>query len=628
MKLNKKGFVSTAVLYSLLLLFLALILGLLALLSNRKQILDKLKGDIKSEINQIREYNYYENGTEIYYNPVTGKMCGDYKEENSKTGVTEGCLKWYIFNDDESKATINMILDHNTSGNVAWASLEDYVENGGTEEDYGENGNNDRGSLTATKRLTEDTKNWKNKARLISADEVAEITGATDKLNWSSQTASADAWFYLDGADGSDTKWQTQVATTEGSSKYAWLIENTYDCKKYGCNFEDNEQYPYGNNDGVYYIAGYWTSNSEANNTANAWYVGYYNRLNSLEVSRNTNWGVRPVITLSKKDMNDVQIETIYNYTGNQQLFVVPIDGNYKIELWGAQGGTTIGVDSNYSGNEGGKGGYVSGTIFLKQSDKLYAYIGKQGGVPTKRNDEDSRGYNGGGIGGYDTTCSEAYSGTCIKEAGSGGGASDIRLISGIWNNAESLNSRIMVAGAGGGASNWKNVKAGGNAGGLIGFSGTEYNAGTNSYINATGGTQVVGGSAANGGNTYLGSSGTFGIGGNSYYSYGGGGGGGYYGGGGGSLNSNVVGSGAGGSSYISGFIGSVAITSESSTTPKSGCTDGTSDINCSYHYSGYKFTDTIMKSGNETMPTHDGTSTMTGNSGNGYAKITYLGNE
>ena len=26
-------------------------------------------------------------------------------------------------------------------------------------------------------------------------------------------------------------------------------------------------------------------------------------------------------------------------------------------------------------------------------------------------------------------------------------------------------------------------------------------------------------------------------------------------------------------------------------------------------------------------MPTHDGKSTMTGNTGNGYAKITYLGN-
>jgi hypothetical protein len=32
------------------------------------------------------------------------------------------------------------------------------------------------------------------------------------------------------------------------------------------------------------------------------------------------------------------------------------------------------------------------------------------------------------------------------------------------------------------------------------------------------------------------------------------------------------------------------------------------------------------MIAGNASMPTHDGTSTMTGNDGNGYAKITYLG--
>lgn len=52
---------------------------------------------------------------------------------------------------------------------------------------------------------------------------------------------------------------------------------------------------------------------------------------------------------------------------------------------------------------------------------------------------------------------------------------------------------------------------------------------------------------------------------------------------------------------------------------------DSETDITKSYHKSGYKFTDTIMSSGEESMPTHDGTSTMVGNSGNGYAKITNL---
>ena len=46
----------------------------------------------------------------------------------------------------------------------------------------------------------------------------------------------------------------------------------------------------------------------------------------------------------------------------------------------------------------------------------------------------------------------------------------------------------------------------------------------------------------------------------------------------------------------------------------------------CSYHYSGLIFTNTNMIAGNTSMPTHDGTGTMTGNSGNGYARITYIG--
>ena len=79
------------------------------------------------------------------------------------------------------------------------------------------------------------------------------------------------------------------------------------------------------------------------------------------------------------------------------------------------------------------------------------------------------------------------------------------------------------------------------------------------------------------------------------------------------------------GSSYISGHVGSVAITSETNETPKSGCADGTTDVQCSYHYSGMKFTNTKMKAGNEEMPSHDGTTTMIGNTGDGYARVTAL---
>lgn len=631
MKLNKKGFVSSAVLYSLLLLFLALILGLLALLSNRKQILDKLKGDIKSEINKVNAYTYYEDGTAIYYNPVTGKMCGDYKEENSVTGVTEGCLKWYTFNDDKNKATINMILDHNTSGNVAWASLEDYVAAGGTEEEYGENGNNDKGPLTANKRLKEDTEKWENTARLISADEIAKITGANETLDWDSSKqystppakGTSISWFYLDGAYGTDTTWQTQVATSQGKSKYAWLFDNTYNCKPSGCNNEDNEKYSYGTEDSlnVNNIYGYWTSNKLSDFSYLIWDISASGGFGINGTNENHLVGVRPVITLSKKDMSDVQIETVYDYTGGEQRFITPTKGYYKVELWGAQGGTTS------ESAIGGKGAYTTGVVYL-ENETLYLHVGGEGSSSGESVAETvNGGYNGGGAtGGQDC---------CGRKFGTGGGATDVRLVSGSWDNETGLKSRIMVAAGGGGA--FQNIQStatfydhGGYGGTLIGGSGAQTLYGTKTYCYGYGGNQLSGGSITTDctqTDSYLGAlTGSFGIGGTSNAARTGGGGG-YYGG----SRSGHVASAGGGSSYISGYLGSIAITSSTDLTPRNDsngnvCTETSDDSTCSYHYSNIIFKNADMINGNESMPNHANTASVIGNSGNGYAKITYCG--
>lgn len=53
--------------------------------------------------------------------------------------------------------------------------------------------------------------------------------------------------------------------------------------------------------------------------------------------------------------------------------------------------------------------------------------------------------------------------------------------------------------------------------------------------------------------------------------------------------------------------------------------TDAKKDISSSYYSSDKIFTDTKMISGNDSMPSHDGNSKITGNSSNGYAKITDL---
>ena len=45
---------------------------------------------------------------------------------NNNGSLNSGCMKWYTFLDSESNngenATVNMILDHNTTAKVAWNS--------------------------------------------------------------------------------------------------------------------------------------------------------------------------------------------------------------------------------------------------------------------------------------------------------------------------------------------------------------------------------------------------------------------------------------------------------------------------------------------------------------------------
>ena len=322
----------------------------------------------------------------------------------------------------------------------------------------------------------------------------------------------------------------------------------------------------------------------------------------------------------------DVQIGLVqgeeFDYTGDVQTYKVMSDGIYKIELWGAQGGL-----------EGGLGAYTSGYISLSQYDELHFYVGSQGvqsisGINTKIYCE----FNCG-------TFTAGQPEQPNRYWGSGGGATDVRLVSGNWNDFDSLKSRIMVAAGGGGAFiDTGTKKLGGAGGGLTGYNGQPESSLTTSSWGScgSGGTQTLGGynivnREADAIHTSQGwelgtyGYGSFGSGGNSklgYYFAGGGAG--YYGGG----SSSHIQSAGGGSSFISWHDGCDAITNDSTSS-------NIVHIGKSNHYSGYVFSDTVMIDGNgykwtdekgenvAYMPTYDGSSSMTGNSGNGYAKIT-----
>jgi hypothetical protein len=259
-------------------------------------------------------------------------------------------------------------------------------------------------------------------------------------------------------------------------------------------------------------------------------------------------------------------------------------EGIYIFECWGATGGVLQ--------TSGGRGSYVSGRIKLNYTTNFFLFVGEKG---VAKGTEQT--FNGGGGTHYNassTVYKHAYS-------SSGGGSTDIRLSGGPWDSFESLKTRIMVAAGGGGESNYVsnsninvgNPQPGGNGGSLVGEDGNYsmcVNCQTNSsHISATGGQQQKGGAVGGYYPRSCGySNGKFGIGGKACYDKwpSSGGGGGYFGGGGGGVTTHRLGTGAGGSSFVSGYSLCSAITENS--------TSGYITFNGSVHYSGLFFTNIV----------------------------------
>ena len=204
--------------------------------------------------------NKYANGTAIYFNPNSNSVCSK-AEATSNTSKSNGCMKWYTFNDDGS-STVNLLLDHNTTATVAWAST----------------GTNANGPVEVKKQLENDIASWngavKSTARLIEASEIAKITGYP---NWNNNR------YYF------HTNSNTEYKGAAGTNRYAWLFDNTYNCTTYGCNVADSS------------AGAYWTNTADSGsfNTAfTVYYIGILSHDNS--VANASGPGVRPVIEVSR----------------------------------------------------------------------------------------------------------------------------------------------------------------------------------------------------------------------------------------------------------------------------------------------------------------------------------------
>ena len=184
----------------------------------------------------------------------------------------------------------------------------------------------------------------------------------------------------------------------------------------------------------------------------------------------------------SEEYLVDQTIKQEIEYSGGEFVYTPHYTGSYKLEVWGAQGGSAT---YNNTTATGGYGGYSKGIVTLTEGAPIYINVGGQG---VNNSDGDAPGgYNGGGA------CSKDNYGI----GGSGGGATHVATKSGLLSTLNNDVDKILIVAGGGAGSGreYSNRSAiGGNGGGFEG------NKGINSKDNpGIGGTQTSGGAFGKG---------------------------------------------------------------------------------------------------------------------------------
>lgn len=228
---------------------------------------------------------YYKNAETVYFNAETGKICSDYKEENSDNENTGGCLKWYLYSDNGDK-TVNLLLDHNISKPIIWNTSDD-MKNGPSKElldtlkketsDWsGVDDRKDKYSLDLGEiNYTIDYKGYK--ARLISKEEIMGIISGTSIAGESNRIYFNKSTCKFDSGKTPDCE-------------YGWLFDRTAsNCKDYGCSNNSDRSSFY-----------YWTSTAFSKNKT-VWTINsmaYVYPQSADDTYSGTS--IRPVITIKK----------------------------------------------------------------------------------------------------------------------------------------------------------------------------------------------------------------------------------------------------------------------------------------------------------------------------------------
>lgn len=232
---------------------------------------------------------------------------------------------------------------------------------------------------------------------------------------------------YVSAANGgaynqntSTVEWSLSSLAAGAESKLSWTA-------KVNAEFND-----------VVYNVGHWTYAEDPADHETNLTVHPVSRDLAPDIEGNQ---IGPAALNITKGQNDAITDREFNYTGNVQIFDVQMSGTYKIVCYGASGGDDA--------KPHGKGGMISGEIYLNEGQRLYIYVGGHG---LSNATSSGGGYNGGGNAG------------ASGWSGGGGGATDVRT-------STDINTRLICAGGGGGGG----ATGAGDAGGTGGNSGSPY---------------------------------------------------------------------------------------------------------------------------------------------------------
>lgn len=226
-------------------------------------------------------------GDYIYFNPVLNQKCMDYVEANSDLGVTDGCLKWYVYK--ETDESYGLILDHNTTAGVNWNDTATPTD----------------GPVALMAQLASDTSNWTVTADVISGEDLLNTipwySNLEDKTDWLMKyqeegetifNSILDSIDYNDYPTNLDYQKEIKARLMEEAEEYMLPI------------YLHDDLFDYCDSAGICTTSGYWSKDIYASNLAyGVISLGNVDLTYITPISRTqitTYYGVRPVITLSK----------------------------------------------------------------------------------------------------------------------------------------------------------------------------------------------------------------------------------------------------------------------------------------------------------------------------------------